>query len=328
MQLLARLMDRVAGEAQQPRTIVGATSGDTGGAAIEAFRGSRARRCGDPLSRGPRLRRAAAHDDDADRGERARRRRRRHVRRLPGAREGDVQRPRLPRSRVTGRRQLHQLGPHRRTGDLLFRRRRCPRRAVPSALVLVPTGNFGDIFAGWVASAWACRSSAGHRLERQRHPAAHARERHYEMRGVIADSSPSMDIQISSNFERYLFEASGRDASRSATRCGRWRNRQFRSRARSRSHAARFRGRRRERGRSRRRDPSPKRECGYLADPHTACGMVAPRKRRRHAARRRSCSRPPIRPSSPTPCRRSPASGRRCPPRLARCSRPERFTTV
>ncbi|MCK9910422.1 threonine synthase, partial [Microbacteriaceae bacterium K1510] len=34
----------------------------------------------------------------------------------------------------------------------------------------------------------------------------------YEMREVIATSSPSMDIQISSNFERYLFEASGRDA--------------------------------------------------------------------------------------------------------------------
>ena len=35
----------------------------------------------------------------------------------------------------------------------------------------------------------------------------------YEMRGVTATTSPSMDIQISSNFERYLFETSGRDAS-------------------------------------------------------------------------------------------------------------------
>ena len=32
------------------------------------------------------------------------------------------------------------------------------------------------------------------------------------MREVVATTSPSMDIQISSNFERYLFEASGRDA--------------------------------------------------------------------------------------------------------------------
>ena len=32
------------------------------------------------------------------------------------------------------------------------------------------------------------------------------------MREVKATTSPSMDIQISSNFERFLFEASGRDA--------------------------------------------------------------------------------------------------------------------
>jgi threonine synthase len=35
----------------------------------------------------------------------------------------------------------------------------------------------------------------------------------YETRGVIETTSPSMDIQVSSNFERLLFEASGRDAS-------------------------------------------------------------------------------------------------------------------
>ncbi|MEO0792041.1 MAG: threonine synthase, partial [Pseudomonadota bacterium] len=34
----------------------------------------------------------------------------------------------------------------------------------------------------------------------------------YEKRGVVATTSPSMDIQVSSNFERWLFEAQGRDA--------------------------------------------------------------------------------------------------------------------
>jgi threonine synthase len=34
----------------------------------------------------------------------------------------------------------------------------------------------------------------------------------YEVRGVVATTSPSMDIQVSSNFERALFEANGRDA--------------------------------------------------------------------------------------------------------------------
>ncbi|HMN87665.1 MAG TPA: threonine synthase, partial [Bauldia sp.] len=34
----------------------------------------------------------------------------------------------------------------------------------------------------------------------------------YELRGVTATTSPSMDIQVSSNFERLLFEAYDRDA--------------------------------------------------------------------------------------------------------------------
>ncbi|MBN8998281.1 MAG: threonine synthase, partial [Rhizobiales bacterium] len=42
MQLLARLMDHVLAERGRRATIVGATSGDTGGAAIEAFRGREA----------------------------------------------------------------------------------------------------------------------------------------------------------------------------------------------------------------------------------------------------------------------------------------------
>jgi threonine synthase len=41
MQLLARLMDRVLAARGERVTIVGATSGDTGGAAVEAFRGSK-----------------------------------------------------------------------------------------------------------------------------------------------------------------------------------------------------------------------------------------------------------------------------------------------
>ena len=39
MQVLARLMDHMLAERDERATVVGATSGDTGGAAIEAFRG-------------------------------------------------------------------------------------------------------------------------------------------------------------------------------------------------------------------------------------------------------------------------------------------------
>ena len=34
----------------------------------------------------------------------------------------------------------------------------------------------------------------------------------YEVTGVVPSTSPSMDIEVSSNFERLVFEACGRDA--------------------------------------------------------------------------------------------------------------------
>jgi len=98
----------------------------------------------------------------------------------------------------------------------------------------------------------------------------------YEMREVVATSSPSMDIQISSNFERYLFEASGRDApliraKMSALRetgsfdlgsLGQVMGRDFAADAASEYDVADAICRLRA-------------ECGYLLDPHTACGVVA-----------------------------------------------------
>jgi threonine synthase len=76
----------------------------------------------------------------------------------------------------------------------------------------VPTGNFGDILAGWVAKQMglpvetlAIATNANDILART---LATGR---YERTGVVPTTSPSMDIQISSNFERLLFEAAGRD---------------------------------------------------------------------------------------------------------------------
>ncbi|MBN9008788.1 MAG: threonine synthase, partial [Rhizobiales bacterium] len=77
----------------------------------------------------------------------------------------------------------------------------------------VPTGNFGDVFAGYVAKRMglpvrrlAIATNVNDILVRT---LAAGR---YEVRGVTATTSPSMDIQVSSNFERLLFEAHGRDA--------------------------------------------------------------------------------------------------------------------
>jgi threonine synthase len=78
----------------------------------------------------------------------------------------------------------------------------------------VPTGNFGDIFAGY------CAKRMGLPIERlaiatnENDILVRALESGvYKTRDVIATHSPSMDIQVSSNFERLLFEAYQRDAS-------------------------------------------------------------------------------------------------------------------
>ena len=82
----------------------------------------------------------------------------------------------------------------------------------------VPTGNFGDIFAGYVAKRMGLPiGRLRDRDQRQRHPArARLTTGAYEVREVHATTSPSMDIQVSSNFERLVFEA---DRARSRARC-------------------------------------------------------------------------------------------------------------
>ena len=77
----------------------------------------------------------------------------------------------------------------------------------------VPTGNFGDIYAGYVAQRMGLpidrlviATNVNDILARTLATGA------YELRDVVATTSPSMDIQVSSNFERLLFDAYERDA--------------------------------------------------------------------------------------------------------------------
>ena len=72
MQLISRLMDHVLAQRAQRTTIVVATSGDTGGAAVDAFAGLEQCRPDRAVSERPHLRRAAADDDDVGRRQRAR----------------------------------------------------------------------------------------------------------------------------------------------------------------------------------------------------------------------------------------------------------------
>ncbi len=79
----------------------------------------------------------------------------------------------------------------------------------------VPTGNFGDVFAGYVAKKIGApvkrlvvATNANDILARAIRTGVYARGQ------VHATISPAMDIQVASNFERLLFEAHGRDATK------------------------------------------------------------------------------------------------------------------
>src|SRR5690606_33922847 len=77
----------------------------------------------------------------------------------------------------------------------------------------VPTGNFGDIFAGYAAKRMGLPVETLTIATNDNDILARTLATgEYRMQGVVATTSPSMDIQISSNFERLLFEASGRNA--------------------------------------------------------------------------------------------------------------------
>jgi threonine synthase len=82
-----------------------------------------------------------------------------------------------------------------------------------AASFVVPTGNFGDIFAGEAAmrmgldvTRLVIATNANDIMARALNTGVYASGRSH------ATLSPSMDIQVASNFERALFEASARDA--------------------------------------------------------------------------------------------------------------------
>lgn len=79
----------------------------------------------------------------------------------------------------------------------------------------VPTGNFGDIFAGYVARCMGLPMGKLIIATNKNDILTRAvKTGEYKITGVDATLSPSMDIQIASNFERLLFDLYGRDGAR------------------------------------------------------------------------------------------------------------------
>jgi threonine synthase len=215
MQLLARLMDHALAARSERTTIVVATSGDTGGAAVEAFRGrSRADLFvlfpKGRISEVQRRMMTTAPDDNV------------HAIAVEGTFD-DCQalvkglfNHHAFRDRV-GLSGVNSINFARIVAQAVYYFTAAATLGAPHRKVAftVPTGNFGDIFGGYVAQRMGLpvdrlviATNVNDILARTLATGS------YEVREVVTTSSPSMDIQVSSNFERLLFDAHNRDAGR------------------------------------------------------------------------------------------------------------------
>ena len=281
MQLLARLYDLILSRRGETLTIVAATSGDTGGAAVEAFRGSR------------------------------------HVRLVilfPDGRISDVQRrfmttptddniaclsvagdfddcqaivkglfrdePFRDAVRLSG---VNSINWARIAAQSVYYFTAAAALGAPqrSMRFVTPTGNFGDAFAGHVAAQMGLPVEQIVVATNSNDILARAFQSGRYARGpAVATQSPAMDIQIASNFERLVFEAGGRDAASTAAAFELFaRTGAVELSPAARGYmAARFRGEAVSEAQTTDAVREVWRTCGLLIDPHTAVGVAAARR--------------------------------------------------
>ena len=92
--------------------------------------------------------------------------------------------------------------------------------------ITVPTGNFGNVLSGWIAKNMGAPIRHLVVASNQNDILTRFFESHsMTVTGVHPTLSPSMDIQVSSNFERLLFEMNNRDGAMTAQQLGRFRDR-------------------------------------------------------------------------------------------------------
>jgi len=212
MQLIGQLFQAALKRSGERVTIVGATSGDTGSAAIEAFKGLDAvdvfilfphgrvsevqrRQMTTPSEANVHALSLTGHFDDCQ------------------ARVKDMFNDFEFRDgvRLAG---VNSINWARVLAQVVYYFTSAVSLGAPDRKVsfTVPTGNFGDIFAGYIARRMGLPIDKLVVATNQNdilHRCLTTGE--YRPDGVIPSISPSMDIQVSSNFERALFYAYGQD---------------------------------------------------------------------------------------------------------------------
>jgi len=212
MQLIGQMFEASLKRSGTRVSIVGATSGDTGSAAIEAFRGLDAvdvfilyphgrvsevqrRQMTTPSEANVHALAIDGHFDDAQ------------------ARVKDMFNDFAFRDgvRLAG---VNSINWARVLAQVVYYFTSAVSLGAPDRRVsfTVPTGNFGDIFAGYIARAMGLpidRLVVATNQNDILHRCLATGD--YRPDGVIPSISPSMDIQVSSNFERALYYASGQD---------------------------------------------------------------------------------------------------------------------
>ena len=284
MQLLSRLMEHALEARGERTTLVVATSGDTGGAAIEAFRGRAHTDLFVLFPRGrisdvQRRMMTTVEDDNV------------HALAIEGTFD-DCQaivkgmfnhHAFRDRARLSG---VNSINWARIVAQVVYYFTSAVALGSPHRKVAftVPTGNFGDVYAGFVAlrmglpiDRLVIATNVNDILARTIATGT------YEPRDVVPTASPSMDIQVASNFERLLFDAYGRDARAvRALMASLAQSRHFALSARALSEIrAIFSADRADEDETAATIRTMLRETGHFIDPHTAVGIAVAEKETR-----------------------------------------------
>jgi threonine synthase len=217
LQLLGLLFERFLSKRDTHLTVVGATSGDTGSAAIDALAGRAkvdvfmlhpAGRVSDVQRRqmttvmSPNIHNIAVEGDFDD------------AQRIVKAMFADAE----TTSGVTLS-AVNSINWARLMAQIVYYFYAAVRLGAPERPVAfsVPTGNFGDVFAGYVAAQMGlpvAKLIVATNVNDILHRALSSGD--YSCGTVMPTATPSMDIQVSSNFERLLFDLGGRDGAATA----------------------------------------------------------------------------------------------------------------